>query len=279
MSCEVKRDEITVATYVAIVTTFMVGYIRFLEAQLASEQLVGALLKFRTQPSRNIVGNEFEAVLDNIRSVKRRAFQSFEYVTDISHLVYATSLLDTFLTETMIFLFMLVPDAMGKNQQVPLRTLIDATSRSSVLKQAAIARAREISYKSFEDRLDFLRSAFGVEIKLDDSTKADLILYTSIRNTAVHDQGVFALHLEDSGSINHSQKACHIHPTQLPEYAPSKAAKAYEKICLVVATDVLMHVLKADPNGIVAQLQDSINSNSTSWPSTSRIAATTSSIE
>jgi len=31
MSCEVKRDEITVATYVAIVTTFIVGYIRFLE--------------------------------------------------------------------------------------------------------------------------------------------------------------------------------------------------------------------------------------------------------
>jgi hypothetical protein len=175
-------------------------------------------------------------------------------VTDISHLVYATTLLDTFLTETTIFLFLLIPETMGKNQQVPLRMLINAESRNGALTQAAITRAREISYKSFEDRLEFLRNTFGLEIKLDSNTEGDLKYYSGIRNSAVHDQGVFELGLNDQGSITHRPKTCPTHPTRIPGDAPQNAAEAYKLICSVVAWEIFAKILRVEledlPTGV-----------------------------
>jgi len=89
---------------------------------------------------------------------------SHTYVTDLSHLIYATSLLDTFLSETTLFLFLLHPLSMGKNQQVPLRMVIEASSRNETLTQAARARTREISYLPFLGRLQFLRDTFGLRL-------------------------------------------------------------------------------------------------------------------
>jgi hypothetical protein len=248
------RDKTTVETYLAVFLTFAEGYIRFLEAEAASSRLNIALVVYRSLPERNIAGNEFESVLAVIERIPNVSFESLRYVTNISHLVYATTLLDTFLTETTIFLFLLIPETMGKNQQVPLRMLIDAQSRNAALTQAAIARAREISYKSFEDRLEFLRNTFGLEIKLESNTERDLKHYSGIRNSAVHDQGVFELGLNDLGSITHRPKTCPTHPTPIPDNAPQNAAEAYRLICSIVAWDIFAQILRVEaedlPTGV-----------------------------
>jgi hypothetical protein len=242
----VARNESSIKVYVDICTTFMNGYVRLLEAESAHARLIAALLTYRTRSFPESQSPEVQELISQIRRISPSSYRSLTYVTDISLLVYATTLLDTFLTETTTFLFLLLPATMGKNQQVPLRMLIDAKSRNAALSHAAAARAREISYKSFEDRLQFLRDTFGLPIKLDNDALCDLQHYSSIRNSAVHDQGIFDLRLDDAGDIVNQLRTCPDHPTSLTSDDPYKAATSYKRISFIVGKDVLTTVLKVD---------------------------------
>jgi hypothetical protein len=240
------RDDVTVQTYGAVFHTFLVGYLRFYRAEAAGARLMLAHTLYRSQ-QLEITDSPFASVFSVMEHIPRESFESLDYVTNVSHLVYATSLLDTFLTETTMFLFLLIPESMGKNQQVPLKTLIEAQSRSAAITLAAAVRAREISYKSFDDRIQFLRDAFGLAVVLDDECEKELQHYSGIRNSAVHDQGIFELRLDDTGQVTHHLKTCKIHPTQLTGKDPFDAAKVYEKVCNTVARAVFVQILKIDP--------------------------------
>ncbi|HEV2177615.1 MAG TPA: hypothetical protein VGW33_10515 [Terriglobia bacterium] len=144
-----------------------------------------------------------------------------------------------------MFLFLLFPSSMGKNQQVPLRTLIDAASRNEALTRAAAARTREVSYLGFDARIEFLRDSFGLAIALDPKTTEALAHYSSVRNAAVHDQGIFELRLDDSGQVSFHQKACPRHPTPVSGDDVTKAIEAYKKVAAAVAEAVMSRILKA----------------------------------
>lgn len=120
-------------------------------------------------------------VLLHLARIKYSAYDSLKYVTDVSHLIYATSLLDTFLSETTLFLFLLHPLSMGKNQQIPLRTIVDAASRNEALTEAARARTREVSYLPFPAGVQFLRDTYGLSIGLSPEAEESLEHYSSVR--------------------------------------------------------------------------------------------------
>jgi len=246
---------VTVQAYNAVFQTFKMGYMRFCRAEAAGARLMQALCSYRLQ-EKAITDNTSISVFSIMERIPRESFESLEYVTNVSHLVYATSLLDTFLTETTMFLFLLIPESMGKNQQVPLRTLIDAESRSAAITLAAAARAREISYKSFDDRIQFLRDAFGLVVALDSKSEKKLLHYSGIRNLAVHDQGVFELRLDETGQVAHHPKTCLIRPTQVTGDDPLNAANAYDEVCNAVAGAVFVQILKVDPTIIPAPLRE-----------------------
>jgi hypothetical protein len=53
-------------------------------------------------------------------------FDSFHYLTDISQLVHATALLDTYLSDTARFLLLLHPGALGMRQALDIHDVLAA---------------------------------------------------------------------------------------------------------------------------------------------------------
>jgi hypothetical protein len=239
-------DASSAATYAALVGSFHMGMLRLFGAEAAYARLMLALTKLRgnQHPDMKFEGNPYREVLEHLERIPWDSVDSIEYVTNISHLVYATTLLDTFLTETTLFLFLLFPEAMGKERQIPLRTVIGSESIPAALTQAATMRAREISYLSFSARLQFLTESFGLRVALDGPTKEALDHYSGLRNLAVHDQGVFELRLENDGRVSQQEKTCPRHPTPLKWDQVHGAAKAYQCVFRSVAGAVLGQVLK-----------------------------------
>lgn len=240
-------------SYLAVTYSFAQGLIRFWGAEAASSRLMCAFTVFHATSKPGLDGPAAE-VLGHLDHIPYSSYDALAYVTNISHLVYATTLLDTFLTDTTLFLFLFFPQSMGKNQQVPLRSVIEATSKNDALTHAAIARSREISYLAFSDRIQFLRETYGLNIDINEETFEALTHYPTVRNVAVHDQGIFKLFLDEQGKVVSQQKTCSLHPTIITGDDVYKATKAYERVFRAVAVSVFDQVLKQVDHPLVQQL-------------------------
>lgn len=239
--------------YLAVTHSFVQGLVRFWGAEAASSRLMCALMEFHAAGKPGLDGPAAE-VLGHLDRIPYSSYDALAHVTNISHLVYATTILDTFLSDTTLFLFLFFPQSMGKNQQVPLRTVIEATSKNDTLTRAAMERSREISYLAFSDRIQFLRETYGLDIDIDEETSEALTHYPTVRNVVVHDQGIFKLFLDERGNVATQQKACSMHPTNVAGDDVYKAAKAYEKVIKAVAASVFNQVLKQGNHPLVQQL-------------------------
>jgi hypothetical protein len=218
-----------------------------------------ALVTFHTKDRPGVDGLA-ASVLEQLDRIPYSSYDALSYVTNVSHLVYATTLLDTFLSDTTLFLFLLNPQSMGNDQKVPLRTLIKARSRNEAITEAAVTRTREIGYLSFNGRLNFLRDRFGLNITLPVDVVDALEHYPSIRNTAVHDQGLYEFGLDDDGTISFRQKTCPLHPTTVTGQDVEKAIKVYELVAQAVAGTVFAQVLKQGDHPRVQTLLRVLNS-------------------
>src|SRR4030067_3647673 len=120
---------------------------------------------------------------------------------NFTFLVYATTLIDTFLNDSTTFLFILYPKSIGKSQQITISKLLTSSSKAEILSDAASRRAREISYLPFKGGIPFLKDTFGLDITFGQDTDEALEHYPSIRNLAVHDQGGFEVYLGDDSQV------------------------------------------------------------------------------
>ncbi len=187
-------------TYLNIVFSFSRGVVRIWSAESAAARLLSVLNAFRRAEPASVEGPA-AAVLQPLARIPNHSVESLVQVTNVSHLVYAATLLDMFLSETVQFLFLLIPRAMGENQQVPLRALIDPPSKNEAITQAAVARTHEIDERPFAERIQFLRETFGLEIPLTPDTVEGLARFSSVRDSAVRDQGAFRVRLDGRGNV------------------------------------------------------------------------------
>jgi hypothetical protein len=232
------------SVYSQVAHSFGLGMLRFWEAKATGASLSLALIEYHSKAQGPVEDSPYRSTLEYLAEVPHSEFDSFRYLTTVSYLVYATTLLDTFLTDTTLFLFLLFPQAMGKNQQIPLSALLDAP-QNEVLTGAAVKRAREISYLSFKERINFLRETFGLTMVLDEETERALEHYPTLRNSAVHDQGIFELFLDKANTITARAKTCPRHPSAVSGEDVSKAVRAYRSLAYAVGRTVLCDVLKA----------------------------------
>ena len=230
--------------YEKVIVSFALGLSRLWGAEAASARLDLALMTYLMTPVASPTKHPYRATLEQLAKIPATSADALRYVTDISHLVYSTTLLDTFLTDTTLFLFLLFPQSIGKNQQVPLSSLLATTSRGEIVTEAASKKSREVSYLAFPSRIQFLRDCFGLDIKLTAEVVAALEHFPSIRNSAVHDQGVFQFAVDDAGRLTCRQKSCHLHPTPVLGSDPYDSAKAYAAAANGVVVAVMDQVLK-----------------------------------
>src|ERR1035437_987831 len=248
------NDAESLAGYEVVVYSFGLGLYRLWSAEAAAARLYCALLSFRSAGADppDWEGHPYRDALENLAKIPYSSYDAAGYVTNVSHLVYATTLFDTFLTETTLFLFLLHPKSIGQNQQVTLQTVITSSSLNGLITQAAIKRTRELSYLSFQARLHFLGESFGLRFKLDANTIEAVKRYTLLRNSSVHDQGVFDIRLDEVGKIVWQQKACTLHPTPVSGEDVQRAIEVYNEVFQIVANEVFARVLKRLPHPAVS---------------------------
>ncbi len=248
-----EDDHVTI--YSKILLSFGTGMLRFWGAEAATSRLSLAWMSFNFEKEMSISDNPFRECLEQLAKIPKESFDSYTYIEDISHLVYATTLLDSFLYDTTLFLLLKFPRTMSVNRQVSFDTVLSAQSVFAVINETASKKAREVAFSTFIERLDYLNEKFGLEIKLDKDTKKALIHYPSIRNTAVHDQGVFALSLNDKGELTSSQKTCIKHPTRVSAEDVSSAVKCYGAVVKLVAEAIFFKVLKVEEHQSLSLLR------------------------
>jgi hypothetical protein len=254
------RREIDTATnleaYGHVLSSFCAGYRRLFQAEAAISRLNCALFEYRSaDPSRPAPGTAYEKVLEHLHRIPYDSYDALNYVTNLSHLVYATTILDTFLTDTTLFLLLLHPGAIGKNQQVKLSEILEAKSTHELLTDAAAEKAREVAYLPFEARVEYLRETFGLHISLDEATAEALRHFPSKRNTAVHDQAIYELRRDENGNVATRRKTCALHPTRVRGEDVEKAASAYRDVARAVAAAVLTQCLKTSKHPALELLE------------------------
>lgn len=227
-------------TYLNVASTFSRGVSRIWEAGAASSRLLRAATEYRAAGQPSVEGAAANA-LRNLAHIPTNSLESLVYVNDISHLFYATTLFDTFLSETTQFLLLLVPRAIGENQQVPLRGLLDPLCRNEAITQAASAKAREIADSSFADRIQFIRKSFALVITIPSEDWEGMDLGFSFSNYRMsQDRGSFQLQLDSRGEIVSKAKA----PASLRHDDVCWAIESYERTARTIAEAVFTQVLK-----------------------------------
>lgn len=236
------------SAYGHVVATFDVGMFRFRSAEAAHARLLAALLSYRSLegPVRQLP-EPYQEVFTQLEKIPRSSYDALRYVTDLSLLVYATTLLDTFLLETTTFLLLLFPRSLGKTQQIPVSSLVSASSTSQLVSEAVSRKARELSFLPFVARVEYLRETFGLKYTLHDGDQTALAHFSSIRNAAVHDQGIYELALSDDGTIVCHTRRSAVRPTDISEHEVEAAVGSYRRVAGVIATAVMGQCLKA-PN-------------------------------
>ncbi len=221
--------------------SFIRGHVRLMQAQLAYFKSTIALYELHKpdQPTRA----EDDKVISTLNAITYPEFEAFQYLTNSTYLVYATTLLDTFITESTRFLLLLFPKALGKKQTVSIEVLLDTMSRSQIITDAIEKKVRELGHDSFLNRLYFLRDTFGLDVHLSAEDVKELDYLSSIRNTIIHDQRVFELALDDSCSVITKQRACSRTPTPVDSEQFNRAEKLYKRVTAVVYESVVRDVL------------------------------------
>jgi hypothetical protein len=243
--------EITQATaarsedaYVTIGLSFVQAIQRLSEARSGSLALLLATRNFRKsgESIAQLHGPHSET-LQVIRGITDDELESFEYITNVSLLVYATTLLDTFLTDTLRFLFLLFPGAMG-SEGLSLKQVLNAASKTAIVSEAATRKAREVAFGSFPERIKFLRKRFHLSVALTPQATEALKHFAELRNLAVHDQAVFDVALDESGIVQVTQKAHLRRPTPLTADDVRRAVVVYRVVGAAVFIAIVRRVLK-----------------------------------
>jgi hypothetical protein len=257
MTDEKRQD--TLGVFSMLVMAYSQGSLRFTSARLVFELLFAAALRYKVSEEVDIAEHPYYEVLKNVRKIKDGDLNAFEYVGRISHLTYATTLFDTFLSDCTHFLFLLHPKAIGKNQAVTLESVLGANSRTEIINQAALRKVRDIGFLSFSARVEFLKTTFGLKFDLDEQTEKQLERAASRRNTVTHDQGIFELNLNDDETPSISQKANAWLPTPVTPEEIIQAVITYHTIVAVISRSVITQVLKVpiDPSidGLLQHLE------------------------
>jgi hypothetical protein len=229
------------------------GFARVYATRLASNTFRIAVLKHLMAKEEGVT-SEF-AVDSGIDDISSQDYDAFCYVSNISLLVYATTLVDTFLNESTKFLIMRHPGVLTNEAAVQFKDILAAQSKAALLTDIISNKVKDVSFRSFLDRIKYLRTRFGLEIELEDDTVEALTHFSNLRNVVVHDQSIFELELSDEMSLILKRKTCPLHPTPVRDEDLFKAWLAYRDVLKQIYLSVVSQVLKCEGHPEVKKMR------------------------
>jgi hypothetical protein len=230
--------------YAALVTSFILGLVRITQARGVQLSLEAAILRRGVGAMGPATDSDHGQVLGEPVPVPFREYDSFRYVGAFGHLIYATTLFDTFLTDTTRFMFLMFPGSIGKSQGATISDIVAAKSTTELLCGAVEKSVREVSYKSFLDRIAFLEQQFKMHVDVDAETHERIQYYSGVRNVLIHDQAFFDLSLGPTGEIEPAKRVSGTPLTPVSESDIEAALEAYDTVVRGLAHAVFRDVLK-----------------------------------
>ena len=94
-----------------MIESFQLGLLRFHRAESAYARLNLVYLSYQRESAAEGIPSDMAF---NLSKVSPDSYGAHLHVTNVSHLVYSTTLFDTFLNDTTTFLFLLHPESIGK---------------------------------------------------------------------------------------------------------------------------------------------------------------------
>lgn len=190
------------ATYAEICSAFWQGTIRLWHARATSLSLQVALLSFHGPEKEKIPPEILSLRLGTVLSdLSPSHYEAYERVTAASHLVYATALFDSFLTDTTRFLLLRDPLKLGNKSSVSWETFLNAKARLPTITEAVTRRVREIAFWPFLRRIEFMNKTFDAQITPNSEDIQELNRFASIRNAIVHDHALFEPILDEEDHV------------------------------------------------------------------------------
>lgn len=162
----------------------------------------------------------------------------FHYVTLTGYFVYATSVFDTFLAETVRFLLLRSPSSLGEKYLVPIGTLVSARLRSEIINERVGKKAKQLGYS---ERLQFLGT---VGANIDVAAHSDsLARLSAIRNEAVHDQASLGLEMSSTERLLITRKGHPLGPRKIDGKDIKEATHTFASVATAIYQAVLRDVL------------------------------------
>ncbi|MDH4203429.1 MAG: hypothetical protein OEV87_11130 [Phycisphaerae bacterium] len=183
---------------------------------------------------------------------------SFDYITTNSFLIYATTLFDCFLSETMTYLYFLYPGTLGSEKTYTFDMLLQAESKNKLVEDIIKEKVKKMSYRSFNERLLHLENTYGLKIELSESGINALNHYSSIRNVMVHNQGIYNITYNEDDEIEVEQYNCPIHPTPIEDRDLYKAFRIYIVIVGEIYDVINDKILKNSHSSIVTKTKKEV---------------------
>lgn len=241
----------------AIVESLACGVVRLSEARITSnavfvEWAEHHLLKAEPAGSPSSEKPDSDGYL--VKTVGRTELDGFKYVSNVTSLVYAATLLDTFLSDTMRLLFLHFPSSFPEDKPITWREILESETIQDVIVNAVNKRVRDISHDSFLSRISTLRKLFGLEIEFDEDITEQLRDYSDLRNVIVHDQAVFDISLDEHGEVKAAQKTCPRHPTPVSDEDLAIATTAFFRTISVVYSAVVEQVCGIEVDKKILQM-------------------------
>jgi len=252
----------------SVVTAYTINLLRAVEAMAAHTAMMGALpviaVRLRQVPPEVLtqVPDDLKAALQMV-TISHDEYDAFVYVSNVSMLVYHTTLFDTFIQDTIEFLLCLHPQSI-RESAVSFDRVLKANSREELLNTAIKAKVRDLGFESFSERLRWLRKRFGVDCKLSEEASAEIAHFGDVRNSIVHDQGFFDFFIDGKGEVALQHRACSRHPTVVTRQDVSKARSAFTQAVVSIATAVMEQVLKEAPSQPVARMLNELRDGTSS---------------
>ncbi len=244
-----QQNDTEMVTYTRILLSFIEGMMRFWSAESVSSRLSATLASYKADASNDSIEGKYRAMLSWMDGISRERFEAHTHVVNASHLVYATSIFDTFLSETTLFMLLRNPGSIGGKRQVLLEDVLDAASLVALVNGAALKRAREIAYQSFQDRISFLGGTFGLRFTIDSNLLEKLERYAMLRNLAVHDQGTYELKRTETGTVVADERPGG--GLVISNDDPLNAADTYGQIGTAIAESILTNVLACPDHPLI----------------------------
>lgn len=162
--------------------------------------------------------------------IKDDTINNFLYISNISRLIYAHSILDTYLTDTTKILLLMYPNLLAKDIDVSFSKILQASSKNMLINSVVSDKVRRISFDSIKDRIKFLNNHFSLNISISNELYKKLEYYNTLRNTLVHDNLLYKIEFDWRGKPSISLKKCVFHPESISQEDSNKALCTYGNI-------------------------------------------------